>query len=136
MAKGGSVPGFFQKRDLLYAAQPDAGSLRATADGCVGEGLLETALELYGKAGDAAGAERVLEAARAAGDGFAVEAALRALGHAAPPGLWVEVGEKALAAGKLWFAYRAFEKADEQGGLERVRRAMAEAQIAVPAAVL
>jgi len=132
---GDAAPGFFQRRDLVYAERPDVERLRAVAASCAGEGLLETALELSGKAGDPAGAERVLEAARQAGDSFAVEAALRALGRAAPEGLWAEVGETALAAGKLWFAYRAFEKADHQEGLGRVRGAMAAAGIEPPAAI-
>jgi hypothetical protein len=45
------------------------------------------------------------------------------------PGEWVAVAETALAAGMLSFAYRAFEKADHQEGLERARRAMFEAGI-------
>jgi hypothetical protein len=43
---------------------------------------------------------------------------------------WVGVGETALTAGLLWFAYRAFEKADHQDGLERTRAAMRAAGIA------
>jgi hypothetical protein len=39
------------------------------------------------------------------------------------------MGETALKAGMLWFAYRAFEKADNQDGLERARTAMHAAGI-------
>jgi tetratricopeptide (TPR) repeat protein len=120
---------FFGRRELLYAEQADAAALRAEGDGCLADGLLDTALALFQKAGEAGGIERVLEAAREAGDAFSFEAALRALGRTAKPEEWVRLGETALAGGRLSFAYRAFEKADNQSGLERVRREMSAAGI-------
>ena len=129
MATPTALPGFFEKRELIYAAQPAAAALRAQAKRLLEGGILEGALESFARAGDAAGPAEVAEAARAAGDAFAYEAALKALGKVSTPAEWVAVGETALAAGMLWFAYRAFEKADHQDGLERARRAMFEAGI-------
>ena len=100
MAEQNPAPGFFQKRELLYSERPNVEALKALASVCLGEGLFEAALELSAKAGDAGGAERVLDAARQAGDTFAAEAALRALGRPAPGGLWEEVGETANLAEK------------------------------------
>jgi tetratricopeptide (TPR) repeat protein len=136
MHKGGTMasketalPSFFEKRELLYAEQADAAALRRMGATFLAGGVIDAALELFQKAGDAEGLAKVLEASRAAGDTFSFEAALRALGRKAAPGEWVAIGETALAAGQLSFAYQAFEKADDQGGLERVRREMAAAGI-------
>ena len=129
MAAQGTIPGFFEKRELIYAAQPDAAALGAQGRRLLEGGLLEAALESFVRAGDTAGITEVAAAARAAGDAFACEAALKALGKTPAPAEWVALGETALAAGMLWFAYRAFEKADSQDGLERARRAMHDAGI-------
>lgn len=122
--------GFFAKRALLFTAEPDTGALRAQAAAALEAGLFEPALELFGKAGESAGIEAVRAAAFSCGDAFSFEAALRAQGRSAPAADWIAVGATALAAGRLWFAYRAFEKADDQEGLERTRREMAAAGIA------
>ena len=124
-----SLPGFFEKRELLFAPQPDAAGLGAKGRLCLEAGLLDGALEFFAKAGDAPGLAQVEEAARRSGDSFSLEAALKALGKTATPAEWAAVGETALGAGLLWFAYRAFEKADNQGGLERTRREMHAAGI-------
>lgn len=124
MGTTGAQAGFFEKRDLLFAEQPAASALSAAGRGLLEAGLPDSALELFVKAGDTAGVTEVMGAARAAGDAFTFEAALKALGKKAQAAEWVEVGETALAAGRLWFAYRAFEKADFQEGLERTRREM------------
>ena len=133
MGTAGSLPGFSERRELLFAQQPDAGALSARGRAFLEAGLLEPAIEFFTKAGDAAGTAQVAEAARRSGDAFALEAALKTLGKNATPQEWVAVGETALAAGLLWFAYRAFEKADNQGGLDRTRAQMASAGINPPA---
>mgnify|MGYP001033120044 CR=1 FL=1 len=129
MAAATTLPGFFEKRELIYAAQPAAAALRAQARQLLEIGILEGALESFQRAGDDAGIAEVGEAARSAGDAFAFEAALKARGKAPSAAEWVALGETALEAGMLSFAYRAFEKADHQDGLERARRAMFEAGI-------
>lgn len=123
------MPGFFEQRELLYAGQVDATALSAQGRRFLEAGLLDGALESFLKAGDGAGLAQVEAAARAAGDSFSLEAALKALGKTATPAEWTAVGETALAAGLLWFAYRAFEKADDQERLERTRREMSAAGI-------
>lgn len=125
-----TLPGFFEKRELLYAEQPDAAALRKEAGNAMAAGVLDVALDLFVKAGDTAGMEQVLEEARRIGDAFSFEAALRALGRTVGASEWVRLGETARAAGRLAFAYRAFEKADSQPNLERVRQEMAAAGIA------
>jgi hypothetical protein len=132
MAAQTAVPGFFEKRDLIYAAQPNVAALRAQGKAQLGSGLFEGALESFVKAADTEGIGEVAAAARAAGDAFAYEAAFKALGKSPAAPEWVTLGETALAAGMLGFAYRAFEKADHQDGLERTRRAMFEAGISAP----
>lgn len=126
------LPGFFQRRDLLYAEQTNTAALRQQAEAFLAAGLLDSALESFQKAGDEAGIVQVLEAARRVGDAFSFEAALKTLRRAAAAEEWVRIGETALGSGQIWFAYRAFEKADHQPGLERVRREMAAAGILPP----
>lgn len=124
-----ALPGFFKKRKLLFAEPADKASLGAEGRAGLDAGLLDSSLEFFVRAGDREGLERVAEAARAAGDTFSFEAAHKALGKPAATADWVAIGETALAAGRLWFAYRAFEKADNQDGLERTRRDMHAAGI-------
>jgi len=125
----GSIPGFFERRELLFSTKPDPAALSAQGRVFLEAGLLDSALESFAMAGDSAGLARAEEAARRAGDSFSLVAALKSLGKTATPGEWVAIGETALQAGMLWFAYRAFEKADNQDGLERTRAAMHAAGI-------
>ncbi len=134
MATQQEMPGFFQKRELIYAAQPNAAALRAQGQRLLEAGVLDGALESFAKAGDSAGIGQVAAAAVAGGDAFSYEAALKALGKAATAAEWVALGETALASGRLWFAYRAFEKADNQEGLERARKEMFAAGLTPPGA--
>lgn len=129
MGAHGSMPGFFERRAVLFAAHPNQAALSAQGRAFLESGLLENALESFVMAGDTAGLAQVDEAARRCGDTFNVVAALKALGKTATPAEWMAVGETALGAGLLWFAYRAFEKADNQDGLERTRREMHAAGI-------
>ena len=129
MGTQGSLPGFYERRELLFAVKPVPASLSAQGRIFLEAGLLDSALESFAMAGDSAGLAQVDEAARRAGDTFSLVAVLKALGKTATPAEWVAIGETALKAGLLWFAYRAFEKADSQDGLERTRTAMHAAGI-------
>ena len=129
MATQGTIPGFFERRELLFAAKSNPAALSAQGRGFLDAGLLDSALESFAMAGDSAGLAQVEAAARRAGDSFSLIAAFKALGTTATPAEWVVIGETALQAGMLWFAYRAFEKADNQDGLERTRTAMHAAGI-------
>ena len=129
MGTQGSIPGFYERRALLFAPKPDPAALSAQGRGFLQAGLLDSALESFAMAGDSAGLAQVEEAARRAGDTFSLVPALKALGRTATPAEWIAIGETALQAGMLWFAYRAFEKADNQDGLERTRTAMHAAGI-------
>ena len=129
MGTQGSIPGFYERRALLFAAKPDPAALIAQGRGFLEAGLLDSALESFAMAGDSAGLAQVEEAARRTGDTFSLVPALKALGKTVTPPEWVAIGETALKAGLLWFAYRAFEKADDQDRLERTRREMSAAGI-------
>ena len=129
MGTQGSLPGFYERRGLLFAAMPDPAALSAQGRGFLEAGLLDSALESFAMAGDTAGLAHVEEAARRTGDSFSLVAVLKAIGKTATPAEWIVIGETALKAGLLWFAYRAFEKADNQDALERTRSAMHAAGI-------
>ena len=129
MGAEGSIPGFFERRELLFAPKPNPAALSAQGRGFLQAGLLDSALESFAMAGDTAGLAAVEEAARRAGDTFSLLAAHKSLGKTMTGADWNAVGETALTAGMLWFAYRAFEKADNQDGLGRARAAMHAAGI-------
>lgn len=129
MGTQGTIPGFYERRELLFATKPDPSALSAHGRAFLEDGLLDSALESFAMAGDTAGLARVEEAARRTGDSFTLVAVLKALGKSPTPVEWVAIAETALQAGLLWFAYRAFEKADNQEGLERTRTAMHTAGI-------
>ena len=128
---GKTLPGFFEKRELLYAEQPNAAALRRAG-----------ARRAGGRAAGArAGVLRQGRRHRGAGAGgrgrarrgrrLRFEAALKALGQDGGGGRsGSRSARRRSRPGLLWFAYRAFEKADHQDGLERTRRAMFEAGIA------
>ena len=82
--------------------------------------------------GSGTGLEDMVLRCRKEGDAFGFEAASRALGKKPEAGEWKELGGTALALGKLWFAYRAYEKAEDQGGLDKVRQSMTRDEIEHP----
>lgn len=129
MGTPGTIPGFYERRELLFAVKQNPAALSAQGRGFLEAGLLDSALESFAMAGDSAGLAQVEEAARRVGDTFSLVPAIKALGKTMTPAEWIVVGETALEAGMLWFAYRAFEKADNQDGLERARTAMHAAGI-------
>jgi hypothetical protein len=124
MTENTPYPGFFRRREMLNAGTTPAETLSDKGAELAAQGLLDEALAFFLRAGNRDGIEGVLEESRRTGDTFTFEAALRALGREASKEEWGGVGRKALEEGRLWFAYRAFEKADDQGGLEKVRAAM------------
>ncbi len=120
-----SVPGFFRKREMLQGDRASNEDLSGVGRGLAAEGILDEALLFFVKAEDGEGMAAVLEESRRRGDAFTFEAALRALGRTASQKEWSEVGEQAAAAGQFRFAWRAFEKAGDKAGLEKVRLALA-----------
>jgi hypothetical protein len=117
---------------MLDGDKTAGGTLREFASELVDQGLLDEALGYFVKAGDREGMESVLEESRRVGDTFSFEASLRALGREASKEEWGALGKQALDNGRLWFAYRAFEKADDQPGLEKVRASMSDHDIVPP----
>jgi len=132
MTEETSYPGFFRRREMLDAQGTPGGTLSTQAAKLAAQGLLDEALTFFAKAGDREGMEGVLEESRRTGDTFSFEAALRALGREATKEEWGALGRQAMEDGRLWFAYRAFEKADDQAGLVKVRTTMVELGITLP----
>ena len=129
MGRQGSTPGFFEKRELLFAAKPDAAALKAP-----GAAFWRPACSTpRWSCSDGRGQPRASRRSRRPPAARATPSALwrraRLSERRATPDEWVAIGETALSAGMLSFAYRAFEKADHQDGLERTRAAMHAAGI-------
>jgi hypothetical protein len=125
MSDKGSDLSFIKKRELLFSAQTPPAALKMRGRELLEQGLFDDALEFFIKAQDHEGMEKILEECRRTGDAFTFEATLRALGRAAAREEWERMAQTALDSGQLWFAYRAFEKADNQAGLQKVREQMA-----------
>ncbi len=121
-----SVPGFFRKREMLVGDRASKDDLSREGRSLAAEGLLDEALLFFAKAEDGEGMSKLLEESRRRGDAFTFEAVLRALDRTASREEWAEVGEQAAAAGQFRFAWRAFEKAGDKAGLEKVRLALAD----------
>ena len=132
MTDNAAYPGFFRRREMLDAEGTPEKTLSAQGEELAAHGLLDEALTFFARAGNRQGMERVLEESRRSGDFFSFEAALRALNLEATREEWGALGRQALEDGKLWFAYRAFEKADDQEGLGKVRASMSEKDITIP----
>ena len=132
MTEEAKVPGFFRRRELLDSDRTSEGNLSSQAEAFEEEGLLDEALSFHLRAGNEKGIERILEKSRKTGDFFTFDAALKALGRTSSREEWKKVGEVALASGRLWFAYRSFEKADDQEGLEKVREEMERQGVSLP----
>ena len=132
MSEEAKVPGFFRRREMIDNEQTAERKLVEQGGEFAKQGLLDEALTFFIRAGDEKGMKEVLAESRRLGDSFTFDAALRVLGKTASREEWKEVGEKAFEAGRLWFAYRAFEKADNQEGLEKVRTAMGEQGVSLP----
>lgn len=124
MKEGKDLPGFFRKREILHGDKSTPAAMSRQGAEMAARGLLDEALIFYIKADDADGIGKVLEESRKEGDAFSFEAALRALGRSASHDEWKDVASAAMRSGRWKFAYRAFEKADDQDGLEEVRRLM------------
>jgi hypothetical protein len=131
MADEAVVTGFFKRQQMLGEGASGE-QLSKEAHRLAGEGLLDDAITFFIGAGDTAGLEKMALRCLKDGDLFGFEAASRALGKEPEAGEWQELGNKALAHGKLWFSYRAFEKAEDHDGLEKVRRRMSEEGVEPP----
>jgi hypothetical protein len=82
----GSLPGFYERRNLLFATKQNPAALSAHGQVFLEAGLLDSALESFAMAGDSAGIAQVEAAARRAGDTFSLVAAFKSLGKTATPG--------------------------------------------------
>ena len=132
MADEAVVTGFYKRQEMLESGGVSRDQLSKEARRLVDEGLLDEAVTFFTRAEDTAGLEDMVLRCRKEGDAFGFEAASRALGKEPDAGEWKELGGTALALGKLWFAYRAYEKAEDQDGLDKVRQGMARDEIELP----
>lgn len=126
------VTGFFKRQEMLESEGTSKEQLSQEARRLADEGLLDEAVTFFIRAEDTAGLDEMAARCRKEGDLFGFEAASRALGREPEAGEWKELGGTALTLGKLWFAYRGYEKADDQEGLDKVRQRMARDEVELP----
>jgi len=114
-----------RKRDLLNDPNGDENRLIREGERFLEEGFLMDALNCFSRARHTEGLEAVWSAAVESGDTFVCIAAGQILGRTAPE-VWRHVGEKALEAGKLFFARSAFEKAGDLRQVEEMTKRIQE----------
>ena len=130
MGTQGALPGFYERRELLFAAKPVPASLSAQGRIFLEAGLLDSALESFAMAGDSAGLAQVEAAARARGGHLQPGAGAQGARKDGDPADGGTPSAIRLSGGALlWFAYRAFEKAEQPGRPGADRSAMHAAGI-------
>lgn len=100
------IPGCLKKRRLLNEKGMSPQSCREYGEKFLESGWWEDALDFFLKGDDAAGLDKLKAHCLASGDAF-----LLARAGERDPQVWLQVGEQALARGKLLFARKAFEQA-------------------------
>ncbi len=109
-----------EKRDLLNKSTVAVEQLLGWAKRFEENGLINDAADFYIKAGAVSDLERLAEAMRAEGDFFLFRLLRQASGHEPNREEWLDLAEKAEAAGKFAYAIQAYRQAGEEEHAERL----------------
>ena len=118
------LPGYLEKRKLLYDPGTPSERLRDVADRFAEHGHLSDAIEFYGRAGCEDRLEALLEKILSEGDTFLCEQVGSALNRSLTVEQWAEVGKQAMEKKKYGYALRAFEKAGDDDSKFKVKTMM------------
>ena len=110
------VPTWKEKQSLLYdpQAKHDATKLTQIAESAMGADEIHEALEYFGYAKNDAGLERIEASAKEEGDFFLLVGIETFREKTFSKEIWNEVGQNALDKGKTKFAIQAFERAENE----------------------
>ncbi|HDQ03716.1 MAG TPA: hypothetical protein ENN23_03970 [Deltaproteobacteria bacterium] len=118
------LPDYKLKQKLLYVDNTKADVLKSYGDLFYDKGYISDALDFYKKAGDMEGLEKIKSVAFESGDVMLFEFAAKALDIELSPSDWKSIGQKAAGLKKYTFAKHALEKADDQEGLNSIKKIM------------
>jgi len=121
MAKSDSLPPFEKKRAILFGAKTSEAKLRATGEQFLAADRHDDALEFFQRAGAEDMIRSVQDDAVAAGNVPLLMRACRALKQQPTREQWTAAAKVAETNGMFSSALLAWEQADDEAGVERVR---------------
>jgi hypothetical protein len=111
-----------KKRDLLNSAKADKSELIESADRYLHEGRLSDAIDFFEQAEHVDGLAGLRDQCVSEGDYFLFLRIARILADSPSAEEWTNLGDKALALGKLLFARSAYRMADSQEKVTQVEK--------------
>lgn len=119
-----ALPGYLNKRKVLYESEAPPDQLQTMAEQFVEAGHLSDAVEFYSKAGANERIEALLDEAIARGDTFLCEQISSATDRTLTEDQWAGVGKQAMDSGKYGYALRAFEMIGDEAAIQQVKKVM------------
>jgi len=118
------LPGFDEKRRLLYSTEVRVEETNAAADRLLASEYYDDALDLYEKVQNLEKVRTVCQVAFAAGDVGLWMKCRRILKEPIGPEEWQKIGEIALMADKQRFALFAYQRAGDEAKVEQLRQTL------------
>jgi len=111
-----------KKRDLLNSDRADKNTLIKHGQDYLQEGFISDCIDFFEKAGYVEGLIQLKEKSAADGDYFLYSRLAKILQDSPSPEEWTRLGDKALELGKLLFASRAYERAENREKAAQVEK--------------
>jgi hypothetical protein len=113
-----------QKQKMLYVDKINQNSLQNYGDSFLEEGLLPDALDFYQRANHQDGLKKIKDMAFESGDVMLFQQAAKVLNLEIKPMDWESIAQKAMSFKKYLFARHALEKANNEEGLNALKKIM------------
>jgi hypothetical protein len=123
MAKNQDLPGFYEKRKILFSEKTSAEKMRATGEAFMEAGRYDDALEFFERCEAADLVRQVAARAMEEGNTPLYMRAKRVLEEPMSENEWAGLAEKAERCGRPTMAYVARRKAGDEAEAARLRRA-------------
>jgi hypothetical protein len=111
-----------KKRDLLNSNKADKSLLIKLGEGYLQQGLISDCIDLFEKAEHFEGLAQLKEKCAGEGDYFLYHRLAKILEDHPSPEEWTQLGDNALAQGKLLFARLAYQQADNHEKASQVEK--------------
>jgi tetratricopeptide (TPR) repeat protein len=118
------LPDYRLKQKMLYVDVVDPEVLKNYGDLFFKEGNYSDALDFYQKANSIEGMQKIKETALDSGDVMLFQRTAKVLNLVLKPSDWENIGQKAIALKKYFFARHALEKADNEESLNALKKIM------------
>lgn len=123
---GKRLLGCLKKRDLLNSDRSNPAHFVQVGTAYLEEGRIPDAIEFFEKARHQEGLDRLLQRCLDDGDVFLFRKVAKALGVSPGPDQWIELGDRALSLGKLYFARTAYGEGGAPEKLAQVERLLSD----------